>query len=411
MGKHRKKDSDRSRPEWDGLDDWVRGQVRQFIQHALEDEVAEFLGRQRSERRARVDAPRGYRNGYGKPRRLTLSCGTVTVRRPRVREVEERLESRVLPLFKRKSRAVGDLLPELYLHGLAQGDFELALRGLLGAGAPLSGSTVARLKAKWQAELEAWQTRRLDDVEVVYVWVDGIYVKAGLEQEKAALLVVLGALADGRKVVLAVTPGHRESTRSWAAVLRDLRERGLRGPRLVIGDGHLGIWGALRAVYPEASEQRCWNHKLLNVLDKLPKTQHVVAKKLLCPLPYAASRAGAERQRDQFVSWCDTRGYASASRCLVDDWDRLVTFYDFPQPHWQHLRTTNPVESPFAAARLRTDAAKRFKKVANATAVIWKLLLVAERAFRRVKHPELMKGVYDGVQYVDGIEGKTKAAA
>ncbi len=411
MGKHRKKDGAQSRPEWDGLDDWVREQVRQFIQRALEDEVAEFLGRQKSERRARVDAPRGYRNGYGKPRRVTLSCGTVTVRRPRVREVEERFESQVLPLFKRKSQAVGNLLPELYLHGLAQGDFELALRGLLGAGAPLSGSTVVRLKEKWQAELEAWQTRRLDDVEVVYLWVDGIYVKAGLEKEKAALLVVLGAVSDGRKVVLAVTPGHRESTRSWAEVLRDLQRRGLRGPRLVIGDGHLGTWDALRQVYPEVAEQRCWNHKLLNVLDKLPKSQQATGKMLLRQIPYAATRAAAARQRDQFVTWCAKRGYTSASRCLLDDWGRLVSFYDFPQPHWQHLRTTNPVESPFAAARLRTDAAKRFKKVANATAVIWKLLLVAEQAFRRVKHPELMKGLYDGAQYIDGIEGKTKAAA
>lgn len=411
MGKNRKKEGDRSRPEWDGLDDWVREHVRQFIQQALEDEVSEFLGRQKSERRARGDAPRGYRNGYGKPRRVTLSCGTVTVRRPRVREVEERFESQVLPLFKRKSKAVGNLLPELSLHGLAQGDFELALRGLLGDGAPLSGSTVARLKEKWQAELEEWQTRRLDGVEVVYMWVDGIYVKAGLEPEKAALLVVLGAVSDGRKVVLAVTPGHRESTRGWAEVLRDLQRRGLRGPRLVIGDGHLGIWGALRQVYPEAAEQRCWNHKLLNVLDKLPKSQQATGKQLLGPIPYAATRAAAERQRDQFVTWCAKRGYANASRCLLDDWDRLVTFYDFPQPHWQHLRTTNPVESPFAAARLRTDAAKRFKKVANATAVIWKLLLVAEQAFRRVKHPELMKGVYDGAQYIDGLEGKTKAAA
>jgi transposase-like protein len=163
-------------------------------------------------------------------------------------------------LFKRKSKAVSELMPELYLHGLAQGDFDLALRGLLGNEAPLSGSTVARLKEKWGAELEEWQTRRLDDVEAAYLWVDGIYVKAGLEKEKAALLVVLGALSDGRKVVLAVVPGHRESTCSWAEVLRDLKKRGLRAPRLVIGDGHLGIWGGLCNVYPEAAEQRCWNH-------------------------------------------------------------------------------------------------------------------------------------------------------
>ena len=222
---------------------------------------------------------------------------------------------------------------------------------------------------------------------------------------------MLGALSDGRKVVLAVTPGHRESTRSWAEVLRELQRRGLRCPRLVIGDGHLGIWGALCQVYPEAAEQRCWNHKLLNVLDKVPKTQHDAAKKMLCSIPYAQTRAEAERRRDQFVRWCEKRGYTKAGHCLVDDWERMVTFYDVPKAHWQHVRTTNPVESPFAAARLRTDAAKRFKNVANATAVIWKLLLVAEKAFRRVKHPKLMKGVYDGAQYVNGIEVKTKAAA
>jgi len=411
MEKHRKKDGAPSRPEWEDLDAWVRDQVRQFIQQALEDEVTELLGRQKSRRRAPVDAAPGYRNGSGPPRKLTLSCGTITVRRPRVRDLTERFESRVLPLFKRKSKAVGDLLPELYLHGLAQGDFALALRGLLGEGAPLSGSTVARLTEKWQADLEEWQTRRLDEVEAVYLWVDGIYVKAGLEREKAALLVVLAALSDGRKVVLSVTPGHRESTRSWAEVLRDLKRRGLHDPRLVIGDGHLGIWGALCQVYPEAAEQRCWNHKLLNVLDKLPKSQQAAGKALLRQIPYAATRTAAERQRDQFVAWCERRGHVQAARCLLEDWERMVTFYAFPQAHWQHLRTTNPVESPFAAARLRTDAAKRFKKVANATAVIWKLLLVAERAFRRVKHPELMKGVYDGVPYVDGIEGNTKAAA
>jgi transposase-like protein len=390
MRKNRRERETRSRPNWETLEDWVRGQVREFIQQSLEDEVTEFLGRKKSERKLGVDAAKGYRNGYGKPRCLTLSCGTIEVRRPRLRDLEERFESRVLPLFKRKSKAVSELMPELYLHGLAQGDFELALRGLLGDRAPLSGSTVARLKEKWQAELEAWQTRRLDDVEVVYLWADGIYVKAGLEKEKAALLVALAALSDGRKVVLAVVPGHRESTRAWSEVLRGLKKRGLGCPRLVVADGHLGIWGALSNVYPDAEEQRCWNHKILNVLDKLPKSQQAVAKTMLCQIPYAETRAEAERRRDQLVMWCEQGDHTRAARCLLDDWDRMVAFYNFPREHWQHLRTSNPVESPFAATRLRTDAAKRFKKVANATAVIWKMLLVAEKAFRSVKHPELM---------------------
>lgn len=396
--------------QWENLEAWIRTQVQGFIQQILDEEVSMFLARPKSQRRPPVSGG-GYRNGYGKPRRLTLSCGTITVRRPRVRDCEARFVSHVLPLFKRKSTTIEALVPELYLHGLAQGDFNLALRGLLGEGAPLSGPTVARLKEKWHAELAVWQTRRLDDSEVVYLWVDGIYVKAGLEKDKAALLVALAALSDGRKILVAVTPGYRESTESWATMLRDLRDRGLRPPRLVIGDGHLGIWSALRQVYPEADEQRCWNHKILNVLEKLPTRQHGAAKALVCTIPYAPTRREAERRRDQCVQWCQRHGYPEAAQCLETDWERLVAFYRFPQPHWQHLRTTNPVESPFAAARLRTDAAKRFKVVRNATAVIWKILLVAEQAFRRVKHPELMPAVYRGATFVDGMQMNREVAA
>src|SRR5213592_2032592 len=197
--------------------------------------------------------------------RWTASCasnGTITLRRPRVRGLNERFESRLLPAFKRRTEEVGRLLPELYLHGLAQGDFDLALRGLLGEGAPLSAPSIARLKAGWQAEYEFWKSRSVADLEVVYFWVDGVYVKAGLEKDKAAILVVLAALRDGRKVILAVESGYRESTESWAAILRDLKGRGLQAPKVVVGDGHLGIWGALAAVFPEAKEQRCWNHRV-----------------------------------------------------------------------------------------------------------------------------------------------------
>ena len=182
---------------------------------------------------------------------------------------EEQFESRLLPLFVNRTRKVAELIPELYLHGLSEGDFDLALRGLLGEDAPVSASTVARLKSKWNDELAQWRSRPLDDLEVVYMWVDGVYVKAGLEKEKAAVLVVMAALSDGSKVVVSAVPGYRESTENWSDVLRDMRRRGLECPRLVVGDGHLGIWGALRNVYPQAAEQRCWNHKIVNVLAKL----------------------------------------------------------------------------------------------------------------------------------------------
>ena len=395
---------------WERLEEFVREQVQRFIQALLEEEVSALLGRPKSARRAPVDGPSGLRNGYGKPRRLSLTAGTITVRRPRVRGLSQRFVSRVLPLFKRRTREVGDLLPTLYLHGLALGDFDLALRGLLGDAAPLSPASLARLKATWQLDYEAWKQRRLDDLEVVYVWADGLYVKAGLEATKAALLVVIGALTTGQKVVLAVESGQRESKESWGAVLRDLRARGLKPWRCTIADGHLGLWAALAEQQPAAAEQRCWNHRIPNVLDAMPKKHQAEARTLLCAMPYAESQALCEELRTQFTKrYCQLA--PKAVERLADDWERLVTFYQFPREHWRHLRTTNVVESPFAAVRLRTPAAKRFKKVDFATALIWKLLQVAEGTFRRLNAPELLPGVYVGVRYVDGVKQRSTATA
>jgi len=402
-----------SRPAWEGLETLMREKIQGWLQDLLEEEVNELLSRRKSERRQAVDAVAGYRNGFGKPRHLTLSCGTIAVRRPRVRGLEQRFESRILPLFRRQSQEVRDLLPELYLHGLAQGDFDLALRGLLGEHAPLSASSVARLKEKWQAEYESWATRRLDELEVVYLWVDGVYVKAGLEKEKAAMLVALAGLSDGSKTVVALTSGYRESTESWAGVLRDLRARGMNAPKLVIGDGHLGIWAALRSVYPETREQRCWNHRVLNVLDKLPKAHHAQATLMLRAMAYAETLQEAERLKAKFQQWCQKKGAEQAASLLERDWERMIAFFRFPKEHWPHLRTSNPVESPFAALRLRTDAAKRFKKVANATAMLWRLLMVAEKRFRRLHAPHLLREVHLGAQYMNGnrVRNVTREAA
>jgi len=393
-----------SRQVWDFLEELVRTKVREFIQTLLEDEVTELLRRGKSERREALDSMPIYRNGYGKGRKLTLGCGTITVRRPRVRGLGERFESRILPLFARRSKEVNQLIPQLYLHGLAEGDFDLALRGLLGEEAPISASTVARLKEQWQAEWEQWRRRSLVGLELVYMWVDGVYIKAGLEKAKSALLVIIGGLSNGRKVILAVEPGYRESSESWAEVLRDLKNRGLNCPRLVVGDGHLGIWSALSNVYPDALEQRCWNHKMRNVLDKLPKKAQGPAKSELQGIVYSESREMAEARRDDFVSWCRKEGYDRAAGALEQDWERMVTFYRFPEEHWKHIRTTNVVESPFAALRLRTDAAKRYKKVANATAVTWKMLLIAEQRFRKLDAPDKMKLVYLGIDLLEGVE-------
>ncbi len=406
MREHTVKESNPSTLVWAGLEELFRQQVQSVLQALLEEEVTEFLGRVKSQRRDPAvtagTAPAAYRNGHGKPRQLSTGLGTLTVQRPRVRGLEERFESRVLPLFARRTAAVDALLPQLYLHGLAAGDFDLALRGLLGEDAPLSPSTMLRLRSRWQGEYEAWSQRSLSEEEVVYLWADGIYVKAGLEKEKACLLVVVAALADGRKVLLAVQSGYRESTESWAALLRDLKRRGMNRPRLVIADGNMGLWAALAQVYPEAGEQRCWNHRILNVLDQVPEKAQGQAAVWLRQMMYAETREKAGALKGKFAAWCERQQCAAAAQRLDEDWERLVAYYDFPHAHWVHLRTTNPVESPFAAARLRTSAAKRFKRAENATAMLWKLLRVAEKRFRKVHAPELMAKVAAGAIYENG---------
>jgi putative transposase len=391
-----------SSARYEVLEEMVRLRVREYIQDILEDEVAVFLGRKKSEKVRLIDGTRGYRNGYGKPKKFAMMGGTITVQRPRVRGTEERFESKIIPFFTRRTKEVGELLPELYLHGLAKGDFDLALRGLLGEGAPLSASSIERLKAKWQLEYEAWKAQDLSSLDVAYQWADGIYVKAGLEKDKAALLIIIGALTNGRKVVLACEGGYRESKESWSGILRDLASRGLKLGRLTIADGHLGIWSALSELHPQGKEQRCWNHKIMNVLDAMPKRVRAEASEYLRRIPYADTQAECERLRDAFLSRYG-KDFPKAAETLKRDWERMVTFYSLPKEHWVHIRTTNVVESPFSSVRLRTDAAKRFKKVQNATAMIWKLLGVAEKRFRRLKGYWLLRDVYEGKQFVDGI--------
>ncbi|MGH7625560.1 MAG: IS256 family transposase [Gemmatimonadaceae bacterium] len=392
-------------PVWETLETYARERIHQFVQQMLEEEVDDLLGRKKSERRSDADAA-GYRNGRARPRQLALSSGTITVRRPRVRNLDARLRSRLLPLFKRRTEEVGALLPELYLHGLSLGDFDRALRGLLGDAAPRSPSSILRWKEEWQHQFTAWKRRDLSEFELVYLWADGIYVKAGLEREKAALLVLVGALSNGEKVILAVESGHRESSESWSAVLRDLNARGLRAPRRTIADGHLGIWSALKNVYPTSREQRCWNHKMRNVLDTIAQKHQPEVKRALQEIASAETEPECERLRRAFEKTY-ARVHPKAVERLSRDWERMTTYYRFPTAHWKHIRTTNVIESPFAAVRLRTGAAKRFKKVENATALIWKMLLVVQENFRKLNAPHLLADVYAGVEYHDGVRALT----
>ena len=387
------------------LEQWARGKIQAQLQQLLEEEVTTFLGRTKHERRSKVapvDPPTGNRNGYGKSRAFSMLNGTVMVKRPRVRDLTERFESKVLPLFKRRTQEVGTLLPELYLHGLSTGDFELALRGLLGEGAPLSASSIQRLKARFELDYEAWKTQDLSNLEVVYWWADGLYVKAGIADRKSALLTIVGVLTTGEKVVLACESGERESKESWLTLLRDLKSRGLKFPRLTVADGHLGIWAAFGEIHPTGAEQRCWNHKITNVLNDLPNTVQRQAAERLKAMPYAETKGECERLRDVFVR-IYRKTDKKAVETLLRDWDRLVTFYAFPREHWRHLRTTNIVESPFSSVRLRTDASRRYKRVEGATAIIWKILQVAEQSWRKLNAPELLPLVATGLTCTDGI--------
>lgn len=389
---------------WESLRSLFLSKIQEYLQDLLNEEADDLVGRKRYERAKteELNTRRVYRNGFGKSRALTTPLGEIHVQRPRIRGLEQRFESRVLPLFKRKTDSVGELLPELYLHGLATRDFTLALRGLLGDQAPLSPQSIQRLTAKWQLDFEEWGQRPLDGLDVVYVWVDGVYVKAGLEKDKAAVLVALAALSDGSKVILAVESGYRESTESWSGMLRSLRDRGLRCPRLVIGDGNLGLWSGLSAIYPEAEQQRCWNHRICNVLDKIPKKKQAQAKLLLRTMMYAETQASAEKLKVKFRRQCASWDCAKAADILDSGWERLVSYYNFPQEHWVHLRTTNPIESPFSVVRLRTDAAKRYKKAENAVAIIWKTLCVAQQTFRKLNAADLLVDVAKGMRYKDG---------
>ncbi len=387
------------------LDAIAREGARRMLLSALDAEVNEFLGRQRYER---AELSVGYRNGYGKQRQVTLGSGTVSIRAPRVRDSEESFHSAVLPSYQRQSQAVKELIPELYVHGLSTGDFEPALRGLLGEGASLSPSTVVRLKAHWESEYEGWRKRSLADHRYAYLWCDGVYPKAGLQGDKTAFLIVLGVNENGAKEPLTIVEGYRESTESWAEVLRDLKARGLTDPKLFVGDGALGLWGAIDKVYPKADHQRCWVHKMRNVMVHFPKRLQAEVKQLLRQMYDATTRDQTETLMAQFAELYG-RDYPRAVECLLKDQDSLLTYFNYPREHWVSLKTTNPIESIFATVKLRTNAARRIKSPRSALYLIFQLIIRAQKNWRRLNGAHLVTKVLEGVKFEDGIEvRKTK---
>jgi len=397
------------------LDDLAREGARRMIAAALEAEVDEYVGALVDEvDEVDEDGKRlVVRNGKARERKLTVGSGTVSLRAPRVNDkrVEEetgqrrKFSSRILPAYARRSPKVTEVLPILYLHGLSTGDFGPALRDLLGEDASgLSSSSIQRLTEAWQTEHAAFRTRELRFHRYAYLFVDGVNVAVRLgEDSKLCLLVVIAVCEDGCKELLAVEDGYRESEDSWAAVLRDLRDRGLYEPKLVTGDGALGAWAALRTVFPETSEQRCWVHKTANVLDALPKRLQPRAKTLLHEMAEAPTRADARKTLERFRSEFDAK-YPKAVSKLDKDWEQLTTFFDFPAEHWRHLRTTNPIESSFATVKLRTKVTKGAGSKKAALAMAYKLLDAAQERWRRFNGHELVGDVLDGAKFKDGIK-------
>jgi putative transposase len=390
------------------LDDLAREGARRMLAAALEGEVAEYLTRHRGERDERGHA-KVVRNGRARPRKVTIGSGTVEIRAPRVedRREGEKFTSRILPPYMRRSPKVSEVLPILYLRGLSTGDFRPGLEALLGEDAAgLSAANISRLLSVWEEEYEAFRKRDLSQVDYVYVWVDGVHVNVRLgDQDRLCLLVMLGARPDGTKELIAIEDGFRESTESWASVLRDLRQRGMRAPVLAIGDGSLGFWAALRDVWPETWEQRDWVHRVVNVLDKLPKRLQGRAKEALWEIRQAPTREEAEKAMDRFEAEYGAK-YPKAVASLRRDQDKLLTFYGFPAEHWQHIRTSNPVESTFSTVRLRQRITKGPGSRKRGLMMAYKLLRMAEERWRRLNAAELLPLVRAGVKFTDGIQAE-----
>jgi transposase-like protein len=387
------------------LDELAREGARRMIAEALQLEVEEYVSALRH-LRDEEDHALVVRNGSGKERTIHLGAGAVKVSAPRVndRRPDVRFSSRILPPYMRRSPRLEEALPVLYLRGLSTGDFSQALPVLLGPeAAGLSASTINRLLKIWQEEYRSWRTRSLHNQDYVYIWADGVYFQVRLEEDRVACLVIVGVLADGRKEVIALEDGYRESTESWASLLRDLKKRGMRAPVLAVGDGALGFWAALREVYPETREQRCWVHKLANVLDKLPKRLQARAKMMLHEAMYAPDRASAQEALQNFCQEFEAR-YPKAVECLHKDEEQLLAFFDFPAEHWQHLRTTNPIESPFATVKGRMRKTKGAGSRVACLAMAFKLALAAQDHWRRVNAPHLVALVRAGVPFKDGVQ-------
>jgi transposase-like protein len=392
----------------DVLTDILRQGAQQRLAQAIEAEVADWIDRHRDCRDA-AGHRQVVRNGHAPERTIATGVGPVTVQQPRVYDrrpagEREKFSSAILPLYLRKTKSVEELLPWLYLKGVSTGDFSEALAALLGPDAKgLSATTSTRLKGLWAQEYADWRKRSLAGKQYVYVWADGVYFNIRLEGGRPCILVLLGATADGKKELIAIPDGPRESEPSWKELLLDVQARGLTiEPKLAIGDGALGFWKAVRQIWSATAEQRCWVHKTANVLDKLPKSVRPKAKDLLHEIDLAPSRAEAEKAFDLFLRTYEAK-YPKATECLAKDRQELLVFSDFPAEHWMHLRTTNVIESVFATVRLRTEKTKGSGTRVACLTMVFKLMQSASRRWRALNGSGLLSEVIKGTVFVDGI--------
>ena len=386
-----------------------------MLAQALETEIEVFIN-QYKELKDELGRQRIVRNGHLPERDIQTGIGAVPVKAPRIRDRHARpskrikFSSSILPPYLRKTKSMEHLIPWLYLKGVSTGDFTDALAALVGKDAPgLSATTISRLKTVWEQDLKDWQKRDLSSKHYVYFWVDGIHCNVRMD-DKQCLLVIIGATEDGKKELVAIDGGFRESDLSWTQLLTDLKSRGLaKGPELAIGDGALGFWKAIAKAYPRCRWQRCWVHKTANVMNKLPKSLQSAAKGKLHDIWHAENKDEAERLFSDFIKVYGAK-YPKVEQCLVKDRDALLTFYDFPAEHWRHIRTTNPIESTFATVRLRTAKVRGCFSANTVITMAFKLCQCAEERWIRLHRPERLAEVIRGVKFVNGIKENRIAA-
>ena len=399
----------------DVLSEILRAGAQRLLTQAIEDEVTDWI-----ESRSNLTNEAGHRqvvrNGRLPKRTLLTGLGPLEVEQPRVldrrpRDETEFFSSQVLPPYLRKTKSLEELIPWLYLKGISTGDFSEALAALVGPQAKgLSASTIVRLKSVWEEQFQEWNQRSLEGKKYAYVWADGVHFNIRLEEDRLCILVLMGATEDGRKELIAVADGYRESEQSWKSLLLDVKARGLvLDPKLATGDGALGFWKALPQVYPSTREQRCWVHKTANVLDKLPKRLHAEAKDKIHQIWMAPTKADADKAFDLFVATYEAK-YPKATACLSKDRDVLLTFYEFPADHWIHLRTTNPIESTFATVRLRHRRTKGNGSRLACLTMVFKLMQSAQKRWRLLNGSNLLPDVIQEVSFIDGIKPQEAAA-